>query len=175
MSLIDKVYITPAGYYKLLKELTVLKDDRPARLRAISDASNLKDLSENAEYQEEKRKHAEKESRISYLQSIAAVADVISPPSLPTAVVFGCAVTVLCEETGDETRYTIVGSYEADASDSVRWISVESPMGKAMLGKKIGDYFEIITGRGVSKFFTVKKIEPGAVEAQERQEANQDI
>ena len=135
----DRVPVTKEGYEAFKKELELLKRiERPQNIKAIEEARAHGDLSENAEFAAAKDRQGFIEGRISELQFKLANADVISPDSLPKdRVVFGCRVLLENIDTGEEVEYQLVGPDESDI-DKGR-ISVSSPLGRAILGKKPGD------------------------------------
>ncbi|NNL75384.1 MAG: transcription elongation factor GreA [Desulfobacterales bacterium] len=135
----DRVPVTKEGYEAFKKELENLKRiDRPQNIKAIEEARAHGDLSENAEFAAAKDRQGFIEGRISELQFKLANADVIMPDNLPKdRVVFGCRVLLENTDSGVEVEYQLVGPDESDI-DKGR-ISVSSPLGRAILGKKPGD------------------------------------
>ena len=135
----ERVPVTREGYESLKKELEKLKRvERPANIRAIEEARAHGDLSENAEYAAAKDRQGFIEGRISELQYKLANADVIEPDKLnKEKAVFGSRVLLENIETGQDVEYQLVGPDESDI-DKGR-ISVSSPLGKAIIGKKPGD------------------------------------
>jgi transcription elongation factor GreA len=144
--------ITPAGLKRLEDELKDLKHvQRPAIIAAIADARGLGDLSENAEYHSAKEKQSFIEGRISYLENAISAAEVIDPAGLAgDTVMFGATVRVADVDTLDEKTYQIVGEMEADINRSL--ISVESPLARALMGKKAGEEAEFASPRGTRTF-----------------------
>jgi transcription elongation factor GreA len=136
---LERVPVTREGYESLKKELEKLKRvERPANIRAIEEARAHGDLSENAEYAAAKDRQGFIEGRISELQYKLANADVIEPDKLnKEKAVFGSRVLLENIETGQDVEYQLVGPDESDI-DKGR-ISVSSPLGKAIIGKKPGD------------------------------------
>ena len=135
----DRVPVTKEGYEAFKKELENLKRiERPQNIKAIEEARAHGDLSENAEFAAAKDRQGFIEGRISELQFKLANADVIIPDDLPKErAVFGCKVLLENIDTGEEVEYRLVGP---DESDIVKGrISVSSPLGRAILGKKPGD------------------------------------
>ncbi|MBW2594328.1 MAG: transcription elongation factor GreA, partial [Deltaproteobacteria bacterium] len=135
----DRVPITKAGYEILAKELKNLKSvERPANIKAIEEARAHGDLSENAEFEAAKDRQGFLEGRIGDLEFKLASADIIDPKKLPKdRVVFGTRVLLENVDTGESVEYQLVGPDESDISQGR--ISVSSPLGQAMLGKKPGD------------------------------------
>ena len=135
----DKIPITKAGYQNLKEELTRLKSvERPENIKAIEVARSHGDLSENSEFDAAKDKQSFLEGRIGELGYKLANADVIDPAKVPKDVVrFGSNVVVENVDSEEEFEYQVVGPDEADIDKGK--ISVSSPLGKALLGKKPGD------------------------------------
>jgi transcription elongation factor GreA len=139
----EKIPLTPAGYEKLKAELDkLMKVERPSNVKAIAEARAHGDLSENAEYHAAKERQSFIEGRINELQDKLARANVIDPSKINhDKVAFGARVTVLDLETDKEQVFNIVGTEEADATNGK--ISLSSPVGRALMGKKVGDVAEI--------------------------------
>lgn len=135
----EKMPMTKKGYEKLQDELERLrKVERPANIKAIEEARGHGDLSENAEYHAAKERQGFIEGRIQELQGKIASANVIDTSRLSNEkVVFGATVTLLDMDSEEEKRYTLVGTDEADLKDGK--ISTISPVGKALLGHRVGD------------------------------------
>jgi transcription elongation factor GreA len=136
---LERVPITKAGYEVLRKELVQLKSvERPLNIKAIEEARAHGDLSENAEFEAAKDRQGFIEGRIGELEFKLANADIIDPNNLPKdKAVFGCRVLLENVDTGDEVEYQLVGPDESDIDEGR--ISISSPLGKAMIGKKPGD------------------------------------
>ena len=130
--------ITPRGYDRLTSELARLwHEDRPKIVQEVSDAAALGDRSENAEYIYGKRKLREIDRRIGYLTKLIERLEVIDPKAnASNRVRFGATVVVEDEE-GKERTYQIVGEDEVDAK--VGQISMQSPMGRALMNRAVGD------------------------------------
>lgn len=135
----ERIPITLAGHEALKEELRHLKRvERPEVIKAIQVAREHGDLSENAEYEAAKNRQAFLEGRIGELGHKLAVADVIDPSTVRTdRAMFGCTVILENLSTEEEVRYQLVGPDESDVSQGR--ISVSSPLGKAMIGKEVGD------------------------------------
>jgi transcription elongation factor GreA len=152
----DKVPMTRDGYIQLEEELKRLRtEERPAVIRAIADAREHGDLSENAEYHAAKERQSYIEGRLAELEDIIRRAQVIDPSTLSGDVVrFGATVMLADEDTEAETTYRIVGSHEADAAAGR--LSVTSPLGRALIGKALGDVVEVTAPRGQKSYEIVK-------------------
>ena len=135
----DRIPLTREGYEALNKELEYLKRvERPQNIKAIEEARAHGDLSENAEFTAAKDRQGFIEGRIGELEFKLANADVINIDNLPRdRAVFGTKVLLENIDTGEEVEYQLVGSDESDIEKGR--ISVSSPLGKAILGKKPGD------------------------------------
>lgn len=135
----NSVPFTKDGFEKMKKELERLKKvERPQNIKAIEEARAHGDLSENAEFDAAKEKQAFIEAMINKLSYNIGNAEVILPDTLPKdKAVFGHYVLLENIETGDESKYQLVGPEESSIEEGR--ISVSSPLGKAILGKKVGD------------------------------------
>ncbi|WP_457553581.1 transcription elongation factor GreA [Desulfobacula sp.] len=135
----EQIPITKQGYAALKKEFERLKTiERPENIKAIEVARAHGDLSENAEYHAAKERQSFLEGRIGEIGYKLGTAKIIDPETVPRdAVRFACKVLVENLDTGDEMEYMIVGPDEADIKKGK--ISVSSPLGSAMIGKKPGD------------------------------------
>ncbi len=143
----DKIPLTRGGYAALNAELKTLKSvERPAVIRAIAEAREHGDLSENAEYHAAREKQGFIETRIKELESIIGRADVIDPERLNGSIKFGATVTLVDEDTEEEKVYQIVGEPEADISNGK--LNVASPLARALIGKEEGDSIEVRTPGG---------------------------
>ena len=143
MAAAKQVILTSEGLEKLEKELEYLKTVKRQEVAAeIKVALGYGDLSENSEYDEAKNKQAQMEIRIVEIEAMLKNAKVIDEAEISTDTVsLGCTVTVYDVEFEEELQYNIVGSTEADPSNGK--ISDESPVGTALLGKKVGDIVEV--------------------------------
>ncbi len=145
-------YYTAEGLKKLRDELNQLKDvERPKASQAIAEARDKGDLSENAEYDAAKEAQGMLEMRISKLEEVVANARVIDESQLDTSkVLIHSNVKIKNESTGAEMQYKLVAQSEADLKSGK--ISVDSPIGKGLLGKEVGDTAEISVPNGTMKF-----------------------
>ncbi|MEO1330492.1 MAG: transcription elongation factor GreA [Pseudomonadota bacterium] len=144
----DKIPMTAAGYQKLQTELKHLKsEERPAVIKAIAEAREHGDLSENAEYHSAREKQSFIEGRIMEIEGMIGRADVIDPKRLSgSAVKFGATVQVVDEDTDEEKTYQLVGEVEADIDAGK--LNINSPLARALIGKEEGDSVEVMTPGG---------------------------
>ena len=153
----DRVPVTREGYEALKKELENLKRvQRPENIKAIEEARAHGDLSENAEFAAAKERQGFIEGRIGELEFKLGNADVIIPDELPKdRAVFGTTVLLENIDTGEEVEYQLVGPDESDINKGR--ISISSPLGKAILGKKPGDELtlEVPGGRRIYEFVEI--------------------
>ena len=149
-------YYTKEGYQKLKEELNQLKDvERPKASQAIAEARDKGDLSENAEYDAAKEAQGLLEMRIAKLEETLANARIIDESQLDNSKVLVLStVTIKNKVNGQEMTYTLVA--ESDADLKTRKISVNSPIGKGLLGKAVGDIAEIQVPNGKIQFEVVK-------------------
>ncbi len=140
------------GFDKIRGELERLKTkDRPEVVKEIDIARSHGDLKENAEYHAAREKQALIESRISELSALLAMAEVIDPSSYThESVKFGSSVVIMDLESEKESKYTLVGINEGNLEKG--YISVSSPLARAMLGKKVGEEFKVRLPKGESEF-----------------------
>jgi transcription elongation factor GreA len=142
--------ITPEGLEALKAELDRLESEaRRDIAQRIKVARELGDLSENAEYHIAKEDQAHLETKIARLNQRLRAARVVEAPAARDVVVFGATVTVADDESGREATYTLVGPTEADLSAGK--LSSESPMAKALMGRRPGDQVDVHTPRGVRR------------------------
>jgi transcription elongation factor GreA len=153
----EKIPMTAEGLAPLEAELKQLRTvDRHAVIKAISEAREHGDLSENAEYHAARERQSFIEGRISELEDIISRADVIDISKLSgNTVRFGAFVTLADVDTDEESTYQVVGPYEADLAK--KKISVQSPLGRAVIGKTVGDTVEV-TAPGGGKAYEVMKV-----------------
>ena len=153
MSSVAKVPLTVAGAEALKAELHRLKHkDRPAVIRAISEARAQGDLSENAEYDAAKEKQSFVEGRILDIEGKLSSAQIINTALLENdgRVVFGVTVDLEETESGDKVTYQIVGEDEADLKHAK--ISFTSPIARALIGKSEGDVVEVRAPGGTKEY-----------------------
>ncbi len=145
-------YLTQEGYDKLKKEIETLKSvDRLEVSKAIAEAREKGDLSENAEYHAAKDAQGLLEAKINNLEQMFAVARVIDPSQLDSSrVTVLSKVTIKNKKTGKELMYQLVGQSEADLK--AKKISVKSPIGEGLLGKQVGEIAKIETPAGILEF-----------------------
>jgi transcription elongation factor GreA len=148
----DRIPITKDGLEKLKEELVRLERvERPANIRAIEEARGHGDLSENAEYHAAKERQSFIDGRINELRVSIGKAEVIAMDDSPSdTVVFGRTVKLRDISTEQEIQYQLLGPYESDP-DKGR-ISVTSPLGKALIGTRVGDEIRVRTPGGVQEF-----------------------
>ncbi len=146
--------MTPAGHAALETELKQLKSvERPAIIKAIAEAREHGDLSENAEYHSAREKQSFIEGRIKEIESVLSLADVIDPKKLSGAIKFGARVTLVDEDTDEEKTWQIVGEYEANVESGL--LNVKSPIARALIGKEEGDSVEVRTPGGQRSYEVV--------------------
>ncbi len=144
----EKVPITKTGYDALNAELKTRKSiERPAIIKAIAEAREHGDLSENAEYHSAKERQGFIEGRIKELESLISRADVIDPAKMSgTTIRFGATVELIDENTDQERTYQIVGEPEADINAGR--LNMRSPLARALIGKEEGDSVEVAAPGG---------------------------
>ena len=148
----DKVILTEEGLKAKQEKLDYLKTVKRAEIsEQIKEARAFGDLSENAEYDEAKNEQARVETEIAQLEKLLRIAVVVEDGEIDMSTVnIGTTVRILDIDFNEEEEYQIVGSVEADA-DRKR-ISNESPVGAALIGKKVGDIADVMTPGGTIKF-----------------------
>ena len=152
----EKVPMLAEGYEKLTADLKALRAERPQIVDAIEEARAHGDLSENAEYHAAKERQGQVEASISDIEDKVSRAQIIDPATLSgDRVIFGATVTLL-DEDEKPIRYQIVGQTEADAGKGR--ISYNSPIGRALIGKQLGEEVEVTVPSG-EKFYLIEKIE----------------
>jgi transcription elongation factor GreA len=156
------VILTPEGLQKLKVELEDLQTVRRREVaERIKEAREFGDISENSEYDDAKNEQAMLEQRIAALEEKVRSAQVIDASELSTDVVrVGVTVNVKDEGTGSSDKYTIVGS--AEASPAEKKLSNESPVGKALMGRKKGDLVEVSLPSGKKRKLKITKIDVAA-------------
>jgi len=154
----EKIPMTAQGFQALESEIKHLKSvERPAVIRAISEARAHGDLSENAEYHSAKERQSFIEGRVLELEDKLSRAQVIDVSKLSGKVVkFGATVTVVDEDTDQKAKYQIVGDLEADFAKGR--ISISSPLARALIGKTTGDTVEVNTPSG-GRSYEITKVE----------------
>jgi transcription elongation factor GreA len=153
----EKIPMTRAGFVALEVELKNLKSvERPAIIKAIAEAREHGDLSENAEYHSAREKQSFIEGRIKEIEAIISLAEVIDPATLSGPIKFGATVTVADEDTDEENTWQIVGEHEANVEKGL--LNIKSPIARALIGKDEGDSAEVRTPGG-DKSYEIIKIE----------------
>ncbi len=143
--------ITKKGYEALKVELERLRKERPKIIEAIAEARAHGDLSENAEYDAAKDRQGFVESRIKELEGKVADARIIENTNRTSeTIIFGATVGLLETQSNQKKQYTLVGQDEADLKDGK--ISVQSPVGRALIGKRVGDVVEVTTPAKVVEY-----------------------
>ncbi len=152
----DKLPITAAGHAALEAEfLRRQQVERPRIIAAIAEARSHGDLSENAEYHSAKEAQSHNEGRIVELEDLLQRAEVIDVSKLSGSTVkFGATVTLIDEDTQAQRVFQIVGETEADVKNGK--VSISSPTGRALIGKKAGDSVEVNTPGGGKSYEIVK-------------------
>ena len=156
-----EVILTPDGLQKLKDELDVLTTDKRREVAdRIKEAREFGDIAENSEYEDAKNEQAMLESRIAQLQEKLRMASVIETKDLSTDVVqIGSVVHVKDEKTGKSIKYTIVGSAEANPQEQL--LSNESPVGRALIGRKRNETVAVKVPRGPARKLKITKIDVG--------------
>ena len=148
----ERVPITREGLARLKLELENIKNvERPRNIRAIEEARAHGDLSENAEYHAAKEKQSFLEGKITELEGVIGKAEVIEINEGPEdTVVFGKTVLLYNVETDEEISYQLLGPYESEPEKGK--ISVNSPLGRALIGREVGDEVKVKTPGGIQEF-----------------------
>ena len=151
-----KIPMTNTGFTDLKEELRRLKTvDRPAVIRAIAEAREHGDLSENAEYHAAKDRQGFIEGRVLEIEGKLSHAEVIDVSKLSgDKITFGATVGLADEETDEESAYRIVGADEADIASGL--LSITSPLARALIGKIVGDSVDVITPGGAKSYEIVE-------------------
>ncbi|MCK5575576.1 MAG: transcription elongation factor GreA [Sphingomonadales bacterium] len=157
MSTTERIPMLASGHKRLQAELKTLKHEgRPNVIKAIEEARAHGDLSENAEYHAAKEEQGHIETRITELEDALTRAEVIDPTTLSGSnVLFGATVTLI-DEDDKSVIYQVVGPHEADVKAGK--ISNSSPLGRALIGRSIGDDVEVHTPSG-EKYYEIEKID----------------
>ena len=159
----EKVYISRKKYESLLGELKNLKDTKAQLSQEIGEAAAQGDLKENAEYHAAKRERGKNESRIRYLRNMIKTARVITPQSKADEVGLFDTVEYYVEEDDVTESVRIVTSLRQNSLE--RLISRESPLGKAVMGRKCGERVCVKVSDDYSYFIVIKRIEKGGDDA----------
>ena len=148
----EKLPMTADGLTKLKSELENLKNsERPNIIKAIAEAREHGDLSENAEYHAAREKQSFIEGRISELENKISRAEVIDISSLDNSkITFGATVKITDLNSNETHTYTIVGADESDIEKNL--ISISAPLGRAMINKNVNDVIEVTTPSGVKEY-----------------------
>ena len=147
--------MTSSGYSDLDMELKKLRSiERPAIIKAIAEAREHGDLSENAEYHSAREKQSFIEGRIKELESIIGLADIIDISKLSGAIKFGASVKLVDEDSDLEVTYKFVGEFEADLEKKL--LNIKSPLARALIGKDVGDSVDVKTPGGVKSYEVLK-------------------
>jgi transcription elongation factor GreA len=154
----NKIPMTADGFDRLEEELKQLKSvERPAIIRAIAEAREHGDISENAEYHAARERQSFIEGRVLELEDKIARAEIIDVSKLSGKVIkFGATVTLIDEDTDEKTAYQIVGEDEADIKS--KRLAITAPLARALVGKKVGDQVEVTTPGG-SKSYEIAKVQ----------------
>jgi transcription elongation factor GreA len=145
--MMEKLPLTRRGFEALEVEFRQLKSvERPAVIKAIAEAREHGDLSENAEYHAAREKQSFIEGRVKELESLIGRAEVIDPSKFTGAIKFGATVTIADEDTDEERTYQIVGEAEANIEKGL--LNIKSPIARALIGKEEGDSVEVRTPGG---------------------------
>ena len=151
----EKIPMTRKGHDALETELKHLKSvERPAIIKAIAEAREHGDLSENAEYHSAKEKQSFIKGRIKELEGAISLADVIDPAKMSGPIKFGATVTLVDEDTDEKKTYQIVGEYEANIEKGL--LNIKSPIARALIGKEEGDSVEVRTPGGEKSYEVLK-------------------
>ena len=153
----DKIPMTADGLARLEDELRQLRNvARPEVIRAIAEAREHGDLSENAEYHAARDRQSFIEGRVSELEDKIARAEVIDVKKLSgKTVMFGATVTLIDEDSEEKLTYQIVGEDEADVKQGR--LAVTAPLSRAIIGKKVGDVVEVNTPKG-EKAYEISRV-----------------
>ena len=147
----EKIPLTQQGFDKLNEELKRLKSkERPAVIRAIAEAREHGDLSENAEYHAARESQSHIEGRIKDLEAVISRANVIDPKTLSGSIKFGATVRLIDEDTEDEKVFQIVGEPEANIEQNL--LNMQAPLARALIGKEPGDGVEVKTPGGTKSY-----------------------
>ena len=150
-----EIYLTRAGYQKLMKELEQLKSDRLKIARAIEEARLQGDISENAEYDAAKDAQAHNAARMAEVESKLASVRIIEDEKIPSDKIFiGAIVTLKDLDTDEKFQYMLVSAEEANYEENK--LSIVSPIGKALMGHSAGEKLNIKVPAGILKYQVMK-------------------
>ncbi|MBL4768780.1 MAG: transcription elongation factor GreA [Rhodobacteraceae bacterium] len=151
----DKIPMTAEGHAALETELKLLKTvERPNIIKAIAEAREHGDLSENAEYHSAREKHSFIEGRVKEIEAVLSYAEIINPANLSGSIKFGAKVTLVDEDTDEEKTWQIVGEHEASIERGL--LNIKSPIARALIGKDEGDSVEVRTPGGQRSYEILK-------------------
>lgn len=155
----DEVFLTKEGYKQLQEKLDFLKSTRREEVsKKIGIAREFGDLSENSEYDAAKEEQANLEAEISEIENTLRHAKIINHKQLDTSSInVGCTVKLLDLDFDDEVVYKLVGATESDPANGI--ISNESPVGKALIGKKVGEQINVILPQNNNSTIRMKVLE----------------
>jgi transcription elongation factor GreA len=155
--------MTSGGYVRLEEELKRLRsDERPAVIKALAEAREHGDLSENAEYHAARERQSFIEGRMLELEDKLARAEIIDiSQQSGTTVKFGARAKLVDEETDEQVIYQVVGSEEAEIQRGL--LSISAPLGRALIGREAGDSVEVSTPRGTRYFEILEVAFPGEI------------
>ena len=153
----NKIPMTASGYEKLQEELKkLINEDRPNIIAAIAEARSHGDLSENAEYQYAKEQQSLIEGKIQELESTSGLAEIIDVSQLSgNEIKFGATIEIEDNDTGNKSKYQIVGEYESDINN--KKLSIKSPLARGLIGKTKDDIVEVNSPKGI-KSYTVLSV-----------------
>jgi len=153
----ERIPMTANGLTRLQEELKTLKSvERPAVIKALEEARSHGDLSENAEYEAARERQSFIEGRVADIEDKLRRSEVIDVSKLSGKdVKFGATVMLEDEDTGEKSTYQIVGVDEADITNGL--LSVNAPLGRALINKTVGDSVEVTTPRG-TKAYEITKV-----------------
>ena len=151
-------YITMEGMQRLQKKILALTEERPLVLEQVQTARAMGDLSENAEYHAAKERQRNLDNELSNLNARVAVLKIIDPSTLPKDTIRFGAYIKIKEETDEKLlSYHLVGPDEVyDRDDDIIQVSIASPLGKAMIGKKVNDVFIVKAPKGDFKYKVIE-------------------
>lgn len=150
----EKIPMTRGGFTALDEELKLLKSvERPAVIRAIAEAREHGDLSENAEYHAAREKQSFIEGRVKELEALLSLAEVIDPSKLSGSIKFGARIVIVDLDSDEEKSYQIVGETEADIERGL--LNIRAPLARSLIGKDVGDSVDVRTPGGVKSYEVV--------------------